>query len=137
MAGERRVPIASDTDVVTARAEGRRLASELPFTSTDLTLIATAISEMARNIIVYAGEGEIVVGVRREKGRDGLWVRAADEGPGIADVSRALTDSNSTGMGLGLGLPGTRRIMDEFAISSAPGQGTVVEMTMWAGPRRG
>jgi serine/threonine-protein kinase RsbT len=128
---ERRIPIRTDEDIVTARAEGRALASELPFSKTDLTLIATAISEVARNIVVYAKEGEVVLRLIRQESSQGLLILARDEGPGIEDVSLAMRDSYSTSQGLGLGLPGARRLMDEFEIESTPGAGTTVTMTKW------
>jgi serine/threonine-protein kinase RsbT len=129
---ERRIPIRSDEDIVTARAEGRALAAELPFSKTDLTLIATAISEVARNIVLYAKEGEIVLRLVRTESNEGLSILARDAGPGIEDVSLAMQDAYSTSEGLGLGLPGARRLMDEFEIESAPGGGTKVTMTKWA-----
>jgi serine/threonine-protein kinase RsbT len=128
---ERRIPIRSDEDIVTARAEGRALAGELPFSKTDLTLIATAISEVARNIVVYAKEGEVVLRLIRGESSEGLLIEARDEGPGIEDVSLAMRDSYSTSQGLGLGLPGARRLMDEFEIESTPGAGTTVTMRKW------
>jgi len=132
---ERRITIRSDDDVVAARREARELAASLGFEPTDLTLLATAISEVARNITAYAGEGEIVVSVRNNGGRLGIRVVARDAGPGIDDVELALRDGYSTGEGLGLGLPGARRLVDEFAIDTAPGRGTVVTMVKW-GPNR-
>jgi serine/threonine-protein kinase RsbT len=132
---ERRITIRSDDDVVAARSEARELAASLGFEPTDLTLLATAISEVARNITAYAGEGEIVVSVRYNGGRLGIRVVARDAGPGIDDVELALRDGYSTGEGLGLGLPGARRLVDEFAIDTAPGRGTVVTMVKW-GPNR-
>jgi serine/threonine-protein kinase RsbT len=132
---ERRITIRSDDDVVAARREARELAASLGFEPTDLTLLATAISEVARNITAYAGEGEIVVSVRNNGGRLGIRVVARDAGPGIDDVELALRDGYSTGDGLGLGLPGARRLVDEFAIDTAPGRGTVVTMVKW-GPNR-
>jgi serine/threonine-protein kinase RsbT len=128
---ERRITIRSDDDVVAARREARELAASLGFEPTDLTLLATAISEVARNITAYAGEGEIVVSVRNSGGRLGIRVVARDAGPGIDDVDLALRDGYSTGDGLGLGLPGARRLVDEFAIDTAPGRGTVVSMVKW------
>lgn len=130
-AAEVRVAIASDDDVVAARQAGRRLAEALGLGTTDLTLLATAISEVARNITAYAGSGEIVVRRVEQRGRRGIEVVARDEGPGIADVDRALQDGYTTGGGLGLGLPGARRLMDDFEIASRPGAGTTVTMTKW------
>ena len=125
------IPIDSDADVVTARQQARAMASDLDLTSTDQTLLATAISEVARNITSYAGSGAIRVAVAERDGRTALVVRAEDEGPGIVDIDRALEDGYSTGRGLGLGLPGARRLMDRLIIESTPGQGTVVEMWKW------
>ena len=133
---EVRIPISSDADVVTARAKGRSLASQVPFSTTDLTLIATAISEVARNIVLYAQRGEVLLRLIREEGREGILVLAQDHGPGIEDVGLALQDHYSTGPGFGLGLPGARRLMDEFELESRPGAGTTVTMRKWA-PRRG
>ena len=127
-----RVRILTDDDIVTARQEGRRMSTELGFSSTDLTLIATAISEVARNIRLYAGEGEVALNLVQEKGRHGIVVVALDEGPGIADLERAMEDGFSSGGSFGLGLPGARRLMDEFDISSAPGAGVKVTMKKWA-----
>jgi serine/threonine-protein kinase RsbT len=132
---ERRIAIRSDDDVVAARREARELAASIGFEPTDLTLLATAISEVARNITAYAGSGEIVVSVRNSGGRLGIAVEARDEGPGIEDVDLALRDGYSTSDGLGLGLPGARRLVDEFAIETTPGRGTVVTMVKW-GPTR-
>ena len=126
-----RVRILTDDDIVTARQEGRRLSTELGFSSTDLTLIATAISEVARNIRLYAGEGEVALNLVREGGRRGIEVVALDEGPGIADLERAMEDGFSSGGSFGLGLPGARRLMDDFRIRSAPGAGVTVTMTKW------
>jgi serine/threonine-protein kinase RsbT len=125
------VRIATDDDIVTARQEGRRLSSELGFTSTDLTLIATAISEVARNIRLYAGRGDVRLKLVREGDRGGISVVARDEGPGIADVELAMRDGYSSGGGSGLGLPGARRLMDEFEIRSKPGNGVTVKMKKW------
>ena len=94
-------------------------------------MIATAISEIARNITSYAGRGEIRVGVQDREGRPALVVRADDQGPGIVDVDRALEEGYSTGRGLGLGLPGARRLMDRMIVDSVPGRGTTIEMWNW------
>ena len=103
---EQVVPIVEETDVVRARQVGRKRAEEVGLSGTDLTLVATAISEVARNILRYAGHGEIVVSATSEGGHLGLLVVARDEGPGIEDLESALTDGFTTGNGLGLGLPG-------------------------------
>jgi serine/threonine-protein kinase RsbT len=123
--------ISTDTDIVRARQAGRKLAEESGFSLTDLTLIATAISEVARNITNYAGEGELSITVEEGGVRRGIVIIAADQGPGIPDVERALEEGYSTGRGLGLGLPGARRVMDEFSIDSRPGRGTTVTMRKW------
>ena len=134
MPDEERVHIGSDDDVVTARQKGRELATKLGFSSTDLTLVATAISEIARNITIYAGEGDMCLKIVHKNGRRGLTVIAKDRGPGIADLTLAMQDGYTSGRGMGLGLPGSRRLMDEFDIDSVPGKGTTVKMTKW-GPR--
>ncbi len=125
------IPISTDADVVRSRQQGRQLASQAGFSSTDLTLIATAISEVARNIVRFAERGEILVRLVGDGDRRGVSVVARDVGPGIPDVSRALVDGYSTYDGLGLGLPGSRRLMDEFEITSEVGKGTTVTMTKW------
>jgi serine/threonine-protein kinase RsbT len=127
-----RVAITTDQDVVTARQRARSMGGELGFTSTDLTLLATAISEVARNITAYAGEGEVRLSVIRGiNGRQGIEVVASDTGPGIANVELALQDGYTTGGGLGLGLPGARRLVDEFELQTAPGEGTTVRLVKW------
>jgi anti-sigma regulatory factor (Ser/Thr protein kinase) len=131
MSDEVRVPIRSDADMVPARAAGRGLALQLGFSRTDATLIATAISEIARNIVVHAGEGVIVMEPIDQGRRAGLVVRASDDGPGIRDVEAVLEQRVSLGPGLGLGLPGARRLMDEFELESEPGRGTTVTMRKW------
>ena len=132
MADEIRVAIRTDADVVTARQEARTMGAALGFSSTDLTLLATAISEIARNITTYAGEGEVTLRVRNETGRAGIEVVATDEGPGIANVELAMQDGYTTGNGLGLGLPGTRRLVDEFELQTATGEGTRIRLVKWA-----
>ena len=128
------IPIRSDADIVAARQAGRELAARLGFSRTDLTLIATAVSEVARNIVRFAGSGEVVIELV-DQPRQGVRVLARDTGPGIPDVEKALKDGYSTYNGLGLGLPGARRLMDEFAIVSEIGRGTTVTMTKWCGER--
>ena len=131
MADDVRVAIRTDADVVTARQEARAMGSELGLSSTDLTLLATAISEVARNITTYAGEGEVALRVLNHGGRQGIEVVASDNGPGIADVELAMQDGFTTGTGLGLGLPGTRRLVDEFELRTQPGVGTTVRLVKW------
>jgi len=127
-----RVAIRTDGDVVTARQEARSMGAGLGFSSTDLTLLATAISEVARNITAYAGEGEVSLRVVERAGRSGIEVVASDDGPGIDDVERAMQDGFTTGNGLGLGLPGTRRLVDEFDLRTAPGAGTTIRLIKWS-----
>ena len=131
MADEVRVPVASDADIVTARQKGRELAAASGFSRTEQTLIATAISEVARNIVAYAERGEIVLSPVQQPGRLGVMVIARDDGPGIADTDLAMRDGYSTGASLGMGLPGAKRLMDEFELSSEPGRGTTVTMKKW------
>ena len=136
MAGEACVPINWDADIIMARAHGRALAERLGFSRNDLTLIATAISEVARNIVEYAKHGEIVVEPLQKGDRCGIVVIARDDGPGIPNVALAMQDGYSTGKSLGLGLPGAKRLMDEFEIASEVGKGTTVTMRKWA-PQNG
>jgi serine/threonine-protein kinase RsbT len=129
------VAINSSDDIVAARKAGHQLALNHGFSLTDVTMIATAISEIARNITSYAGRGAVQVAVQEREGRKALVVRAEDDGPGIADVERAMEDGYSTGRGLGMGLPGARRLMDRLIVDSALGRGTVVEMWKWVPAR--
>ena len=126
MSDELRLEIAADVDVVRAREQGRELAAAHGFSLGDQTVIATAISEIARNILMYAKRGEV-----NDGSRDGLRVIAEDRGPGIRDLPRAMQDGFSTSGGLGLGLPGAKRLMDDFTVDSAPGRGTIVTMIKW------
>ena len=131
MTDEIHVPITSDADLVPARAEGRALAERLGFSRTDATLIATAISEIARNIVVHVGVGEIVMRPIYNDSRYGLVVVARDEGVGIRDVDAALEHGYASRGGLGIGLPGARRLMDEFEVETERDKGTVVTMIKW------
>jgi serine/threonine-protein kinase RsbT len=131
MDGEVRIPISTDADLVPARAEGRALALSLGFSATDATLIATAISEIGRNIVVHVGTGEIVMQPVIEDRRNGLRVIARDQGAGIRDIEAALEFGYASRGGLGLGLPGARRLMDEFVVDSETDRGTIVTMTKW------
>jgi len=132
MEAEATVPIRHESDIVAARRESRALGQKLGFSSGELTVIATAISEVARNIVVYAKAGEIHLSVVMANGRKALKVVAKDDGPGIANLERAMTDGYSSAGGLGLGLPGAKRLMDEFEIQSEVGKGTTITMKKWA-----
>jgi len=125
------VAIRSSSDIVTARQQGRALAIELGFEGGDTTLIVTVISEVARNIVDYAKEGEIMMKALRQNDRAGILIVARDTGPGIPDVARAVQYGCSTRKGLGMGLPGVRWLVDEFEIVSQVGQGTHVTMKKW------
>ena len=131
MKDEIRVHIACDADLVPARAEGRALAERLGFSRTDATLIATAISEIARNIVVHVGEGDILMRPVYDDTRYGLVVVARDEGVGIRDLDSALAPGYASRGGLGIGLPGARRLMDEFEIETERDCGTTITMTKW------
>lgn len=125
------VPIGSDVDIVNAREEGRTLAERIGFSPVERTVIATAISEIARNIVEHAKKGSMVIALCQHGSRQGIQITARDQGPGIPDVARAMQDEYSTGKGLGLGLPGSKRLMDDFEVQSTPGKGTVVIMRKW------
>jgi serine/threonine-protein kinase RsbT len=131
LADEGCIPIDSEIDIVTARQKGREMAARLGFSSTELTLIATAISEVARNIVEYARDGEISLSVVTQGDKRGIIVIACDNGPGIPDIKLAMQDGYSTGKSLGLGLPGAKRLMDEFEIVSEVGKGTKITMKKW------
>lgn len=126
------IPVQDIEDIVQARQKGRFLAQELNFSPTQSTLVATVISELARNIILYAGNGFITLTRgKSEAGRGGLQIVASDNGPGIEDIARALISGYSSSGGLGLGLPGVRQLADEFHIESAVGHGTTVTVLMF------
>ena len=132
MASDTQILITSDKDIVTARQQGRAVALQTGFSMSEATLIATAISELARNIVSYANQGSVTLKpVHGSNGATGLTIVASDSGPGIADVNLALRDGYSSSGGLGLGLPGVRRLMDEFDIASRAGSGTTVTITKW------
>jgi serine/threonine-protein kinase RsbT len=132
VSSEARIAIQRDGDIITVRQKGRDLAVEAGFSGSDLTVIATAISEIARNIIVFAQKGEVTLSVAQKGDRRGLVVVAEDHGPGIPDIEQAMRDGFSTGRSLGLGLPGAKRLMDEFEIQSEVGKGTIITMKKWA-----
>lgn len=125
------VPIKTEQDVIVARQEGRMLAQRLGFSPVDQARITTAISELARNIVVYGDHGTVTLNQAIDGTRSGIEVVFDDEGPGIADIDQAMGQGYTTGRGLGAGLPGTRRLMDEFEITSAPGQGTQILIRKW------
>ena len=125
------IAIANDADIVTARQRGRALAATLGFSRTEQTMIALAISEIARNIVSYAQRGRVTLRGLDEGGRRGVEVVAEDQGPGIADIELAMRDGYSTARSLGVGLPGTKRVMDEFELVSTLGRGTTVTMKKW------
>ena len=131
MEHEARIDINSATDIVTARQKGRGLAIELGFEGSDLTLIATAISEVARNIVEHAERGQIVLVAIHQGNKHGLAIIAQDQGPGIGDVGQAMQYGYSSRKGLGVGLPGAKWLMDEFDIHTKVGKGTVVTMKKW------
>jgi serine/threonine-protein kinase RsbT len=132
LAAETQIVITCDRDVVAARQQGRAVALEAGFSESEATLIATAISELARNIVLYAPRGSITLRPAQGlNGTRGVTIVASDSGPGIPDVAQALRDGYSSSGGLGLGLPGVRRLMDEFDINSGRGAGTTVTVTKW------
>jgi anti-sigma regulatory factor (Ser/Thr protein kinase) len=127
-----RVAIRADCDVAVARQQGRALSQRGGLGTAATEAVATAITEIARNIVVHAGAGEVLLEIVRRRGRCGIKVVARDDGPGIVDLEQAMRDGFSTADGLGLGLPGARELMDEFELASDPGKGTTVTMTKWA-----
>ncbi len=131
MAADACVRIEQEADIVLARQKGRELAAASGLSRTDQTLVATAISEVARNIVVYARRGEVLLSRLEERGRRGVLVVARDDGPGIPDPDLAMRDGFSSGNSLGMGLPGAKRLMDDFELSSTVGKGTTVTMKKW------
>lgn len=128
---EVRIPIRSEVDILVARQQGRQMAADLDFAITDQVATATAISELSRNIVEYAKAGEVVLSLIAKGDRRGIMIVARDDGPGIPDVERVLQGGYSTSGGLGLGVSGTRRLMDEFEIASVVGKGTIVTARKW------
>ena len=131
LATEGEVTIETEGDIVVARRSVRDTATQAGFTPTDVTRIVTAASELARNIFHYAGKGRMQWRSIDEPGRRGLELRFVDQGPGIADIDQAMQEGFSTGAGLGMGLPGAKRLMDQMDIQSKPGQGTMITVTKW------
>jgi serine/threonine-protein kinase RsbT len=132
---ENRVRVATDTDIVEARQVARALAEQLGFSAGDATVVATVVSELARNIVEYASPGEISIQAVENGSHRGVLMVASDNGPGIRDVSLAMRDGFSTAGRLGLGLPGVRRLMDSFEIISGPGRGTRITVKKWISRR--
>lgn len=128
---EATVEIHSDTDIVAARQKGRAMAIASKFASAEATLIATAISELARNIVLYAKTGLVTLTIVEHGSRRGIKIVACDDGPGIVDLEQAMQLGYSTSGSLGLGLPGVKRLMDEFDIASETGKGTRVTVVKW------
>ncbi|HEY0332749.1 MAG TPA: anti-sigma regulatory factor [Stenotrophomonas sp.] len=125
------LPIRTEQDVVLARQEVRKLSVACGLRLVDQTKLVTAASELARNAVIYGGGGEMHWEVLQQGLRKGVRVAFADQGPGIADIDQALTDGWTSGNGMGLGLSGSRRLVDEFELESAPGRGTRVTITKW------
>ncbi|MGA7964887.1 MAG: ATP-binding protein [Gammaproteobacteria bacterium] len=126
-----KIPIRAVADIVIARQHGREEASKCGFSNTDSTLITTIISELARNILLYADEGEIILEYGSENGRCGIIVTSKDNGPGIVELERALMGGYSTSGGLGLGLSGIKQMTDEFSVESGKGNGTILIAKKW------
>ncbi|NJN65434.1 MAG: anti-sigma regulatory factor [Chloroflexaceae bacterium] len=124
-------PIQSDLDIVTARSKARDIAKSLGFGAVDQARIATAVSELARNIFLYADSGHVAARAVDRNGRKGIEIEFQDQGPGIANIDQVMQDGYSTSRGMGMGLPGARRLMDEFDIQSRPGTGTTIVCRKW------
>jgi len=131
MRREVRVKIGAASDVVIARESAREIAFLAGFDVSDSTLITTAISEMTRNILQYASSGEVTISLLINGSKNGVKIVAKDEGPGIEDISQVMQDGYSSQKGMGIGLPGAKRLMDEFEIRSTPGKGTTITMMKW------
>jgi serine/threonine-protein kinase RsbT len=132
----RALPVRSDVDLIAVREAARTAAADAGFSLVNQTKLVTAVSELARNAVVHGGGGEVRVDSVLQGSVRGVRLVVSDQGPGIADIAQALTDGHTTGHGLGLGLGGSRRLVDDFSIESAPGQGTTVTIAMWAAPGR-
>ncbi|MFD1032011.1 MULTISPECIES: anti-sigma regulatory factor [Caryophanaceae] len=131
MSNQSSVEIQTEWDIVAARQLGRNVAKELGFGTVDQARITTAISELARNIYLYAGQGKIEIQRLTENGINGILIIAADSGPGIPDIRKVMEDGFSTSGGLGAGLPGVKRLMDDFKIETTLGEGTDIRATKW------
>ena len=136
----RPLPVRSDVDLMSVREATRAAAAAAGFSLVNQTKLVTAVSELARNALVHGGGGEVLIEALADRAVRGVRLVISDTGPGIRDIPQALTDGHSTGHGLGLGLGGARRVVDDFSIESTPGRGTTVTIAMWApsaapGPR--
>ncbi|MGI9861254.1 anti-sigma regulatory factor [Moorella naiadis] len=125
------LPITSEYDIITARQAARELARQIGFNTVDQVRIATAVSELTRNVILYAGSGKVDIEAVAEGERQGIVITVSDRGPGIADIEQALRDGYSTSNGLGAGLSGAKRLMDTFDIESRAGRGTTIRIGKW------
>lgn len=126
------VPIFEEIDIVKVVFDAKEIALAAGFSKNAQFMVSIAVSELARNIYKYAGQGVISIALLNKGNRQGIEIRAEDNGPGIENTEKALQDSFSTGNTLGLGLPGVKRIMDEFTITSAPGKGTKITTIKWS-----
>jgi serine/threonine-protein kinase RsbT len=131
MSSPKQVAIRSDLDIVIARSSARDTAKQIGFGAVDQARIATAVSELARNIFLYAGGGTVCVSLVEQRGLTGIEIVCEDQGPGIADLAQVMQDGYSTSRGMGMGLPGARRLMDEFELQSQEGLGTRVTCRKW------
>lgn len=125
------LPLKQETDIVAIRHAVRKGAEEARLGLVSQTKIVTAASEIARNALIYGGGGECLIEICSRQNRSAVHLVISDQGPGIADIDRALVDGYTSGSGLGLGLSGSRRLVDEFSITSQPGAGTTVELWKW------
>jgi serine/threonine-protein kinase RsbT len=126
-----RLEIRTEEDIIVSRAAAKELAREVGFGIVDQTKIATAISELTRNIVKYAGDGLLYLEVVSRNQQPGLEITCEDRGPGIVDIEAALREGYTTGKGLGMGLPGARKLMDDFELTSTVNQGTRVVVRKW------
>jgi serine/threonine-protein kinase RsbT len=131
MSGEKSIPINDEYDIVSARSVGKQIAGEIGLGIVDQSRVATAVSELARNVVLYAGTGVVTFRQLNDGRGSGLEIVVSDSGPGIADIELAMQDGYTSGNGLGVGLPGTKRLMDEFEIESEVGKGTTVTIRKW------
>ncbi|MDB6136585.1 MAG: anti-sigma factor RsbT [Verrucomicrobiales bacterium] len=126
-----KLEVSEEQHIVTVRQAVRRMSVEIKLSLVDQTKIITAASELARNLLIYGGGGEVVLELLREGVRQGVRVHFADEGPGIENIELALRDGYTSGGGMGLGLGGAKRLVNEFDLVSAPGKGTHITITRW------